>query len=100
MTVNAVSGDFDIDTLEEGEFLKSAEIAWAPSPARYKTDRVQLTYWHKDARTASGIQQGEGWVLSATYQVKEKWLPFLRLGDSDGGAGTSAEKSHQYRVRV
>jgi porin len=89
---NAVSGEFDTDTVEEGEFLKSAEISWSPSVDRYKTDRVQFTYWHKDARTAEGIESGQGWVLSATWKLKDKWMPFLRLGDSDGGAGTAAEK--------
>jgi porin len=101
---NAISGDFDIDTIEEGEYLKSAEITWSPSVARYKTDKIQLTYWHKDARTAAGVESGQGWVMSATWKVGERWMPFLRLGDSDGGAGTQAEKAistgFEYTPRV
>ena len=90
---NAENGEFDFDTIEEGEFLKSAEITWTPSVAQYKTHKVQFTYWHKDARTAEGIESGQGWVMSATWKIGERWMPFLRLGDSDGGAGTPAEKA-------
>ena len=47
---NAASGEFDFDTFEEYEWLKAVEIAWTPAMARYKTDRIQFTYWDKDER--------------------------------------------------
>ncbi len=46
---NAVSGEFDLDTVKEGEALKALEIGWTPSFSRRKTDKIQLTYWKKDS---------------------------------------------------
>ncbi len=100
---NAVSGDFDFDTVEEGEWLTGIEVGWTPSITRRKTDRIQLTYWHKDARAIAGVQDGYGFALSSSWQMTEQWLPFLRLGHSDGGAGVSAENAasigFEYAVR-
>ncbi len=88
---NAASGDFDRDTFEEHEWLKSLEIGWTPSMERRNRERIQFTWWEKDARREAGVPAGQGWALSATYQWSEKWQPFLRLGHSDGGAGVAAE---------
>ena len=88
---NAASGDFDFDTFEEGEWLKSVETGWTPSLARRKTDRIQFTYWSKDARAKEGVSKGSGWVMSGSWQVSDQWLPFMRVGHSDGGAGVAAE---------
>jgi porin len=100
---NAVSGEWDFDTFQEHEFLKAVEIGWTPAIARRKTDKIQLTYWDKDARTLAGVPGGNGWAVSASFGVGENWLPFLRYGDSDGGAGAAAEKAlstgFQYTVR-
>lgn len=52
---NAASGDFDFDTFEEHEWLKAVEFAWTPAMARYKTDRIQFTYWDKDEREKAGV---------------------------------------------
>ena len=90
---NAASGDFDIDTFEEGEWLKSVETGWTPSIARRKTDRIQFTYWSKDARAKAGVPKGSGWAISGSWQVSDQWLPFLRVGHSDGGAGVAAEEA-------
>ncbi|MCP4898470.1 MAG: carbohydrate porin [bacterium] len=90
---NAASGDFDQDTFDAGELLKQAEIGWTPSFAKRKTDKVQLTYWHKDARPAAGATQGNGWLLTANTQVAKRYLLFLRAGASNGGAGVPAERS-------
>ena len=90
---NAVSGEFDMDTFQEREWLKAVEVAWTPSPARFKTDRVQFTYWDKDERRKAGVPEGSGWVVSASYQVKKGFIPFTRFGHSDGGAGVAAESA-------
>ncbi len=90
---NAKNGKFEMDTIGEGEFLKSAEIGWTPSFERHQKDRVQLTYWHKDALTDEGVPSGEGWVVSASFEVLPGLLPFTRFGHSDGGAGVSAESA-------
>lgn len=90
---NAVNGEFDMATFHQSNWLKSAEIGWASSIERRNLDRVQLTYWEKDARPQAGIVAGQGWALSATYQIGDRWQPFLRLGHSDGGAGVAAENA-------
>ncbi|MEH6589506.1 MAG: carbohydrate porin [Halioglobus sp.] len=88
---NAVSGEFDRDTFEEHEWLKSVEIGWTPSIDSRNRERIQFTWWEKDARREAGISAGKGWTVSATYQFNEQWQPFVRLGHSDGGAGVAAE---------
>lgn len=99
---NAVSGEYDSDTLDEGEWLKAVEIGWAPGIERYKTDRVQFTYWDKDARDKAGVPGGKGWAVSASWKL-DKFFPFLRFGHSDGGAGVAATDAasvgFEYAVR-
>ncbi len=90
---NAANGDFDWDTIEEGEFLKAMEIGWTPSFARRATDKIQFTYWQKDERKQAGVSDGSGWALTATKQVNPVTLAFLRAGGSDGGAGVAAESA-------
>jgi porin len=100
---NAASGEFDLDTVSEGEWLKAVEIGWTPSIDRYKTDRIQLTWWHKDEREDAGVPDGQGWVVSASWEVAEGLIPFTRFGHSDGGAGVAAESAAslglEYAVR-
>lgn len=88
---NAVNGDFDFDTFKEHEYLKAVDVAWIPSYARRKTDKIQFTYWNKDARDKAGVSSGHGWAVSASWQVNEELLPFVRFGHSNEGAGVAAE---------
>jgi len=90
---NAASGEFDFDTFEEHEWLKAVEIAWTPLVDRYKTDRIQFTYWDKDEREKAGVPKGSGWVVSASWQLTDRLIPFTRFGHSDSGAGVAAESS-------
>lgn len=90
---NAVSGEFDLDTFRQHEWLKEVEFGWAPSFARRPTDRIQFLYWHKDERVEVGVSSGKGWVVTASYQTGEKILSFFRVGRSNGGAGVPAEKA-------
>jgi porin len=90
---NATSGSFDWDTVREGEWLSAVEVGWSPSIAERKQKMVQLTYWHKDARELAGTSSGNGWAVSAAYQLSEKYFPFVRFGSSNGGAGVAAEAS-------
>jgi porin len=100
---NAASGDWDWDTVQENEYLKAIEFGWTPTIARRKLDKIQFTYWDKDKRDLAGVPGGHGWAVSASWQMGEKWLPFVRFGDSNGGAGVAAEKAlsggFQYTVR-
>lgn len=97
---NAVSGDFDWDTFDQHEWLKSLEIGWTPSFDRRNKDRVQFTWWEKDARREAGVPAGKGWAVSAAYQLTEQWQPFLRFGHSDGGAGVAAEDAASIGVEM
>jgi len=87
---NAVSGDFDMDTFDQDEWLKAVEIGWTPSFDRRTTDRIQFTWWDKDAREQAGIPAGQGWTVSASMK-RDNWFPFLRFGHSGGGAGVAAK---------
>lgn len=97
---NAVSGEFDWDTVEEGEWLKAVEIGYAPSIAERYNNRIQFTYWEKDERTLAGVSKGSGWAVSAIHEIGEKYLPFIRLGHSDGGAGVVAESAISAGVEI
>ena len=97
---NAASGDFDWDTVQEGEWLKAVEIGYAPSFAERNARRVQLTYWAKDARMLAGASKGSGWAVSAAYKLNDKLFPFVRFGHSDGGAGVAAESAISTGVEV
>jgi len=88
---NAASGDFDFDTVQEGEWLKAVEVGYTPSFAQRKTHLVQFTYWEKDARSLAGVSKGSGWAVSGAWQVSDRTFPFIRFGHSDGGGGVAAE---------
>lgn len=97
---NAVSGDFDRDTFDQHEWLKSLEIGWTSSMDNRNRERIQFTWWEKEARREAGVPEGQGWAISATYQWSEAWQPFVRLGHSDGGAGVAAEEAASLGVEV
>lgn len=90
---NAVSGDFDLNSFMQHEWLKENEIGWALSFASRPTDRIQFLYWYKDERVEAGVTSGKGWVVTASYQTGEKFLSFFRVGRSNGGAAVPAEKT-------
>jgi len=96
---NALSGEFDWDTGEEGEWLKVVEIGYTPSMAERYNNRIQFTYWEKDERTLAGVSKGSGWAVSAIQQL-DKYLPFVRFGHSDGGAGVVAESAISAGVEI
>jgi len=97
---NAASGDFDFDTVQEGEWLKAVEIGYAPSFGERNTHRVQFTYWEKDARTLAGVSRGSGWAVSAAHKINDRWFPFVRFGHSDGGGGVAAEDAISAGVEI
>jgi porin len=96
---NAVNGEWNIDTWNREELLKHAEIGWTPSIERTRIDRVQLTYWHVDERSDANVPEGSGLALSISSELADRFLPFLRIGISDGGGGAPAEE-HYFRQRT
>jgi len=71
----------------EAEFFKHVEIGWTPDQERIYLDNVHLTAWQVDERTEAGVPSGWGMAFSASTFVRDRWMPFLRLGyANDGGA--------------
>ena len=97
---NAASGDFDFDTVQEGEWLKAVEIGYTPSFGQRKSDLVQFTYWEKDARTLAGTSKGSGWAVSSAWRLNDQILPFIRFGHSDGGAGVAAKDAFSFGAEI
>jgi porin len=97
---NAVSGKFDFDTVQEGEWLKAVEVGYTPSFGQRKSHLVQFTYWDKDARSLAGVSSGSGWAISAAWKLDDTYFPFIRLGHSDGGGGVAAETAVSGGVEI
>jgi porin len=95
---NAKSGDPSFDTWDSGELFKHIEVGWTPSFGRRATDRVQLTYWSKDRLQATGTPSGSGWLLTANWELADRYVSFLSAGHSDGGGGAVAEDSLAFGV--
>ena len=89
---NAVNGELNLDTWDSSELLKHVEIGWTPARKRSRTDRVQVTYWEVDERLGAGLPAGSGWALSISGELGERFVPFFRVGDTDGGGGAPAEQ--------
>ena len=97
---NAVSGKFDFDTVQEGEWLKAVEVGYTPSFGQRKSHLVQFTYWDKDARSLAGVSSGSGWAVSAAWKLNDTYFPFVRFGHSDGGGGVAAEDAFSAGVEI
>lgn len=84
------------DFFGESEYFKHIEVAYVASWERRYTDNIHLVYWESDRQTNdSGTTtepEGSGWTFSAAWMFKDKYVPFLRYGDSDGGGGALNEK--------
>ena len=96
---NAVNGDFDLSTVEEGEWIKAVEIGFTPSFAERGSNRLQFTYWEKDARVRAGTPKGDGWAVSVASQLGDNVLSFVRFGHSNGGGGVAAEDAFSAGVQ-
>ena len=97
---NAASGDFEFDTVQEGEWIKAVEVGWTPSFGERKSRVVQFTYWDKDARDIAGVSSGSGYAVSAAWKLNDTFFPFVRFGHSDGGGGVAAEDAFSAGVEI
>jgi porin len=61
-------------------------VGYTSAPDRIYLDNLHVTVWHSDARAGAGSPEAWGVVFSAAWYVDDTWLPFLRIGWSDGGA--------------
>jgi carbohydrate-selective porin OprB len=80
----------EFDFLVDGpEFLKQAYVSWSPAPAQRFDQQFRLTYWYADERSSAGIDDGWGLAFSANWLFDERWMPFTRMGWSQGKAPRS-----------
>lgn len=67
------------------ELYKQAYIGWSPTRSQRFAQAFVLTLWHADS-VDGGQDSGTGIALSANWTFAEKWMPFVRVGISDGEA--------------
>jgi porin len=78
---------------DNSEYFKHIEIGYTSSPDRIYFDNIHFVYWESDEQTRStGESKGSGWTFSYAKFIDDKYMPFLRIGDSDGGGGALLEK--------
>ncbi len=81
-----------LDSLDQffdnNEYFKHIEIGYTTSPERIYFDNIHFVYWESDEQAKStGESKGRGWTFSYAKFIDDKYMPFLRIGDSDGGGG-------------
>jgi len=75
------------------EYFKHIEIGYTTSPDRIYFDNIHFVYWESDEQSkTTGESEGSGWTFSYAKFIDDKYMPFLRIGDSDGGGGALLEK--------
>jgi porin len=88
---NAISTTSGFDTFTSGELFKQIEIGHTTSQDRAYLDNTHVTLWHVDERVEAGVSRGSGGTFSFARFLDERWMPFLRVGFSDGGGGALQE---------
>jgi porin len=79
---------------DESEYFKHIEFGYTLSPHRIYLDNNHVVFWEYDEQTkTTGEPEGSGWTLSYSRFIDDKYMPFLRVGDSDGGGGALLEKT-------
>lgn len=84
------------DFFNENEYFKHVEIGYTTSKDRSYLDNIHFVYWESDRQTnstgATSEAEGSGWTFSAAHFFQDKYLPFIRYGQSDGGGGALDEE--------
>lgn len=76
----------NLDCFADGlELYKQAYVGWSPSRAQRFNQSTILTVWHADSQEG-GTGSGSGMALSANWTLNDRWMPFVRLGFSNGEA--------------
>lgn len=73
------------DFRSEPEIFAHAEFGWVEKWDSRFENNVHLTVWHADARKSAGVSSGQGMAMSASWRIADRFLPFARVGLSDGG---------------
>jgi porin len=94
-SINDANGTIpDLGFFEGGsEFFTEAQLIWTPSREERLFKRVGLTVWNVDARGDLGIGRGDGVALTANWTIADRWMPFIRVGRSNGTASIYNEST-------
>ncbi len=69
------------------EYFTWIEAGFSPGGVEEAAGQsIHLTYWHQDPRAEAGTAESWGAAFSASLKVKNRWIPFIRAGYSEGGA--------------
>jgi len=71
----------------DGNMMTMAEIGWAPTIDERYFKNFSFTYWHSADyinNNGKSINEGSGVAFSSHWFFNNKYMPFLRLGFSDG----------------
>jgi porin len=86
------SGSFDT-FFDDREYFKHIEFGRVGSREAEFTDNFHIFAWQADERIAAQVPKGWGATISFSKQVTKHWMPFARVGYSDGGGGVFLEQS-------
>lgn len=84
----SISSFFDVQ-----EYFSHLEFGWVASANDEFKDNIHLTLWQSDERTEVQVPAGKGAAFSFNRLINKRWLPFVRVGYSDGGGGTFLDRS-------
>ena len=93
------------DQFQEGKFWKAVEVGYVPSFGERYFKKISVTYWHSDAYVnidGNDIASGQGLAISANWFFKDRFIPFARVGFSNGNGEnafykTDVQVGHGYR---
>ncbi len=71
---------------DDAEYFKHIELGWTSSFERRYFDNIHLTAWHVDEREKAQVPDSWGVAFSASWFIDDQWMPFLRMGYSEGDA--------------
>ena len=71
---------------EGGELFTHLEISWAPTRAERFLREIHVAGWHVDERENAGVPESWGIAVSGNWTFDNRWMPFFRVGWSEGGA--------------
>ncbi|HAC62438.1 MAG TPA: porin [Cyanothece sp. UBA12306] len=71
---------------DDAEYFKHIELGWTSSFERRYFDNIHLTAWHVDEREKAQVPDSWGVAFSASWFIDDQWIPFLRMGYSEGEA--------------
>ena len=74
------------DPFAEGSFFTHAELGWTTGVDRYHVDGIHVSGWWINEGDPGGIPSSHGVAFSASWSLRDRWMPFLRAGYSEGDA--------------